>query len=573
MPTAAPRFERRNLLYPSSPFSLFAQTADAVGGTPKRLEKLSILANYFAPLSDDDLAIACRFLSGNPFPGSDERTLNVGYSAASSVLLDLSGVEPQHYGQLVLRLGDPGDAAEQVLPPTPVQPGHPITLRSALDAFDKIASTRGTGQKALVLRDILARATPSEGKYLVKLVMGEMRTGLRESLVEEALARVAGVKTEQVQWANMLVGDIGETALMARHSRLAEATMRLFHPLKFMLATPVEQPREILTEAANRAEQHAYVEDKYDGVRAQLHKEGARVEIYSRTLDPVTHRFPEVAAALRALPHDAIFDGEIVAYSQSDERCLQFSALQKRLGRKTVSDDLMREVPVACMVFDLLYLDGEVLLNAPLSRRKELLASLDLRPPLVAAPSTLVPLDSFASTDGEADTPHPLDAMFDAARERGNEGLMVKMPASPYSPGKRGKAWLKVKRALATLDVVVTAVEWGHGKRRHMLSDYTFAVLGPENRLLNVGKAYSGLTDAEITEMTEYFKAHTIRDFGRVRIVEPTVVIEVAFDKIQPSPRHKSGYALRFPRIVRLRPDKLPHDANTLEDVRAIAGG
>jgi DNA ligase-1 len=555
----------------ASLFSLFAQTADAVGLTTKRLEKLAILAGYFSALSDEDLAIACRFLSGNPFPGSDVRTLNVGYSAASSVLLDLSGVDPRQYGELVLRLGDPGDAAEQVLPAEPAVPEEPITLRAALDAFEKIASTRGTGQKSLLLRDLLARATPLEGKYLVKLVMGEMRTGLRESLVEEALARMVGVKVQEVQWTNMLVGDIGETALMARHGRLDEATMRLFHPLKFMLATPVERSQEIVTEANNRAEECAFVEDKYDGVRAQLHKEGDRVEIYSRTLDPVAHRFPEVVAALRSLPNGVIFDGEIVAYSQSDERCLQFSALQKRLGRKTVSEELMSEVPVACMVFDLLYLDGEVLLDAPVSRRKELLAGLHLPTPLVKAPTLIVPIDSFASIDG--DTPHPLDSMFDAARERGNEGLMVKMPGSPYSPGKRGKAWLKVKKALATLDVVVTAVEWGHGKRRHMLSDYTFAVLGSEGHLLNVGKAYSGLTDAEINEMTEYFKAHTIRDFGRVRLVEPTVVIEVAFDKIQPSPRHKSGYALRFPRIVRLRPDKRPQDANTLDDVRTIAEG
>src|SRR5207244_9037118 len=172
-------------------------------------------------------------------------------------------------------------------------------------------------------------------------------------------------------------------------------------------------------------------------------------------------------------------------------------------------------------------------------------------------PTALEPLKECAAT-ASADDPHPLDGMFDAARNRGNEGLMVKMPGSTYSPGKRGKAWLKVKKALATLDVVVTAVEWGHGKRRHMLSDYTFAVRDPDEdgRLLNVGKAYSGLTDAEIIEMTEWFKAHTIRDFGRVRLVEPLIVIEVAFDKIQPSPRHKSGYALRFPRIVRLRPDK-----------------
>ena len=554
-----------------SRFALFAQTADAVAATTKRLEKLAILAEYLSALSDDDLAISARLLSGNPFPLSDDRTLNVGFSVASTVLVELSGIEMDEYARLAVSLGDLGDLAAHILPPQPVQRSEPITLRSALHSFETIASTRGTGKKTLLLHNLLAGATPQEGKYIVKLVTGDMRMGLKESLVEEALARMAGIPVGELQRVNMLVGDIGELALMARHGRLSEASMRLFHPLKFMLATPAEKPADLVTEARSRNETHVYIEDKYDGVRAQLHREGDRVEMFSRTLDPVAHRFPEVAQALLSIPHSVIFDGEVVAYSESDERCLPFSALQKRLGRKVVSADLIAEVPVACMVFDLLYLDGEVLLDEPMSRRKDLLASLDLPFPLVKAPTELVPVETLEKEVEEE--PHPLDEMFDAARERGNEGLMVKMPGSTYSPGKRGKSWLKVKRALATLDVVVTAVEWGHGKRNKMLSDYTFAVLGPEGQLLNVGKAYSGLTDAEIIEMTEWFKAHTIRDFGRARLVEPLVVIEVAFDRIQPSARHKSGYALRFPRIVRLRPDKRPQDASTLDEVSAIADG
>jgi len=584
----------------SSPFALFAETANAVSATTKRLEKLAILGSYLSPLSDDDLAIASLFLSGLPFPASDDRTLNVGFSAVSTVLIELTGVDPYEYNTLAVRLGDLGEVAEHVLNRrrttddgrqsndqgrTTNDDGREeelrntryalgtISLRSALDAFETMSSTRGTGQKALLLRNLLAGATALEGKYIVKLVTGDMRMGLKESLVEEALARMAGVSVEDVQRVNMLVGDIGKTAILVRHGRMSEARMNLFHPLKFMLATPAERPSDILTEGRNRSETEVFVEDKYDGVRAQLHKEGERIAIYSRTLDPVTHRFPEAGDALLSLSHDIIFDGEIVAYSQSDERCLQFSALQKRLGRKNVTAEILEEVPVACMVFDLLYLDGEILMDAPLSRRKELLAGLDLPFPLVKAPSVLVPLEGLGAESSEDGEMHALDSMFAKARDRGNEGLMVKMPGSIYSPGKRGKAWLKVKKALATLDVVVTGVEWGHGKRRHMLSDYTFAVRDAEDgdRLLNVGKAYSGLTDAEIIEMTEWFKAHTIRDFGRARLVEPLVVIEVAFDKIQPSPRHKSGYALRFPRIVRLRPDKRPQDANTLEDVRAIA--
>jgi DNA ligase-1 len=554
-------------------FSRFAETADAVSTTSRRLQKLAILAEYLSPLSDEDLAVACRFLSGNPFPFSDERTLSLGFSAVSSVLLELSGIPVEEYGPLVVSLGDAGDVAARIMPDLPDR-GNVITLQSALDAFEAISSTRGTGFKTSLLRDLLIQTSPLEAKYIVKLVMGDMRMGLKESLVEEALARMAGVKVEVVQKSNMLVGDIGKTALMARQEQLGDAVMSLFHPLKFMLATPAEKPADILTEGRSRGETRAYVEDKFDGVRAQLHKEDERVEIYSRTLDPVTNRFPEVTEALKSVPHDFILDGEIVAYSATEGRCLQFSALQKRLGRKSVSDEIMAEVPVACMVFDILYLDGEVLLDEPLERRKGLLAGLDLPSPLVKAPTELATIsDLVVEGPNEEGIPHLLDEMFDAARERGNEGLMVKMLTSTYSPGKRGKAWLKVKKALATLDVVVTAVEWGHGKRNKMLSDYTFAVLGPDGSLLNVGKAYSGLTDAEIIEMTEWFKAHTIRDFGRVRLVEPLTVIEVAFDKIQPSPRHKSGYSMRFPRIVRLRPDKRPQDANTVEDVRTIAEG
>ncbi len=479
-----------------SPASLarFAIAADAVGATPKRLEKLAVLGEYLATLSDPDLAVACRFLSGRPFPQTDERTLNVGFSTASTVLIELSGVDSQEYGGLVVRLGDMGDVAAQIMPEEPLEQGEPLTLGAAMAGFEELARTRGTGRKALLLRNLLAHAAPHEAKYIVKLVTGDMRMGLKESLVEEALARMAGVPVEEVQRANMLLGDIGETALLARHGKLEEAVMRLFHPLKFMLATPAEGPGDLLAEAGKRVETRLFVEDKYDGVRAQGHKQGDRAELYSRTLDPVTNRFPEVAEALVGLPHDVIFDGEIVAMQRDVERrCLPFSALQKRMGRKTVSDELLKEVPVACVVFDLLYLDGKALPALPLERRKELLAGLELSYPLLTAPNELVSVELLAEeAQAEGEGEHPLDAMFEAARGRGNEGLMVKMPGSVYSPGKRGKAWLKVKRALATLDVVVTAVEWGHGKRRNMLSDYTFAVLGPDGDLLNVGKAYSG---------------------------------------------------------------------------------
>jgi DNA ligase-1 len=264
---------------------------------------------------------------------------------------------------------------------------------------------------------------------------------------------------------------------------------------------------------------------------------------------------------LQSLPTDVIIDGEIVP--SNGDVILPFSELQKRLGRKNVGTQLLKAVPVALVAYDLLYAEGKVLIDQPLSERRHLLGQIvPQHGPLRMSQDKL--LSEAAMLDDE----------FELARARGNEGLMIKSPGSPYKPGRRGRDWLKLKRAIATLDVAVTAVEVGHGKRRNLLSDYTFAVRrsAEDGELLNIGKAYSGLTDRELTELTDWFKSHTLQEFahGRVRIVEPTVVIEVTFDRVQPSSRHKSGYALRFPRILRLRPDKTSNDIDTLDTVRRL---
>jgi DNA ligase-1 len=362
---------------------------------------------------------------------------------------------------------------------------------------------------------------------------------------------------EDVAYANMLLGDIGETAIRARAGELRDINMRLFHPIKFMLATPAAD----LTDVARTMPEEFLVEDKFDGIRAQAHVESGRVAIYSRTMDEITHRFPELVGPLRSLPVDVIIDGEIV--SSDGEVILPFSELQKRLGRKNVGTQLLKAVPVALVAYDLLYAGGKVLIDQPLSERRHLLGRIvPQHGPLRMSQDKL--LNDAAMLDDE----------FERARARGNEGLMIKSPGSPYKPGRRGRDWLKLKRAIATLDVAVTAVEVGHGKRRHLLSDYTFAVRrsADDSELLNIGKAYSGLTDRELMELTEWFKSHTVQEFGhgRVRVVEPTVVIEVTFDRVQPSRRHKSGYALRFPRILRLRPDKTANDIDTLDTVRRL---
>jgi DNA ligase-1 len=366
-------------------------------------------------------------------------------------------------------------------------------------------------------------------------------------------------------------------------AKLAEAKMRLFHPLGFMLASPAESAEEALGYFEN-----ATVEDKYDGIRAQAHCAGAEVRIFSRTRDEITESFPELPDALAGLPQDVVLDGEIVAWSHpaaSSEsgRALPFSTLQQRLGRKKVSEEKMRQVPVVYLVFDVLYAGGELLIDRPLRERAktldELLAaerkpvkarSLDAQGRLMfesAEPATNARV--IRAPIFRASSPQELDQLFEAAQARGNEGLMIKDPESVYTPGRRGKSWLKLKRELATLDVVVTAVEYGHGKRIGVLSDYTFAVRDGE-RLVNIGKAYSGLTDSEIAEMTKWFLGHIVDDQGFRLIVEPEIVLEVAFNNMMKSDRHESGYALRFPRIVRLRPDKLPEDADTIQRAAEI---
>jgi len=535
----------------------FAECAEAVAATTKKLEKAAILGSYFESLSDVDLTRAARYFAGHQFASTDARTTNVGSSIISAALSEATGFSPEDLYPRYVRLGDPGDLAAEIIREVKHVSQPAITLAETESLITRLSETRGIRNKTALLTAVLRHATALEAKYLVKLLSGDLRIGLREGLVEDAIARVFKKSLDDVANANMLLGDIGETATRARAGELHDISMRLFHPIKFMLATPAAD----LTDIARTMPQAFLVEDKFDGIRAQAHVQAGRVAIYSRTMDEITHRFPELVGPLQSLSTDVIIDGELVP--ASGEVILPFSELQKRLGRKNVGTQLLTAVPVVLVAYDLLYATGKVLINQPLSDRRHLLAQIvPDQGPLRMSSGKL--FQDAAMLDDE----------FDRARARGNEGLMIKSPESVYKPGRRGRDWLKLKRAIATLDVAVTAVEVGHGKRRNLLSDYTFAVRRSteDDELLNIGKAYSGLTDRELTELTEWFKEHTLQEFahGRVRVVEPAIVIEVTFDRVQPSKRHKSGYALRFPRILRLRPDKKSTDIDTLETVRRL---
>lgn len=535
-------------------FSDFARVADSIGATTKKSEKERLLGDYLRTLDDASLERAVVFFSGSPFPRRDQRVTGVGWSTIADAAVQASGRSHDELWEIYPKYADVGDAVGEFL--APLGDSDDVTVLEVAELFDALAATASPKEKMERLAGVLRKAGARGARYIVKILQNELRIGLQEGLVESAIAKAFDREVSAVRQANMFTGDIGAAALLARSDALTTAKMSLFHPFAFMLAQPEEDPAEIV--AALGAD--AFADDKYDGIRAQIHSDGSNVKIYSRTLDEITHRFPEIEAAARMLPGSVILDGEIVAFS---DRILPFAVIQTRLGRRKVTDKLLADAPVAFFAFDLLFRDGEALFETPLRERlsllRELLGSAEDSPIRLSQQSPII------------DAKH-VDELFDAARARANEGLVIKDPSSFYTPGRRGKSWLKYKKALATLDCVVTAAEYGHGKRRAVMSDVTFAV-SRDGELVNIGKAYTGLTDDEIATLTEYFLTTSIAQYGPVHVVEPEIVLEIAFDRIQESKRHKSGYALRFPRIVRIREDKTVHDVSTIDEVRRIYEG
>jgi DNA ligase 1 len=546
------------------------------------------------------------------------------------------------------RHGDMGAAAFDLL----LGRGEPLVATLAIEDvaanFAEMAALRGversTERRQALLRDLLVRATPLEAKYLIKLMLSDMRIGVKQAQVEEAIAVATDRGLATVRRAVMLLGDLSEVVRLADADRLDEARMRLFHPLGFMLASPVDSVEEAMARFSEeiRAERkgeggaavdaeiegtgrdagklqvlrsaqddntvapaltEAHVQDKFDGIRCQLHcgdpSQPGRVALFSRSRDDMTHSFPELTEAFAKVTEPLILDGEILAWNTdpaaAEQRALPFKSLQNRIGRKRVTAAMREQTPVVFMAFDLIYRGDALLLEEPLAVRRATLEEV------FAAQSAHT---AVSSTPEKADSPRMQGALFAEsnagpapgesafarlvlasierlssaeqleqayvdARARGNEGVMLKAAASVYQPGRRGLAWLKLKRELATLDVVVTSAEYGHGKRAGILSDYTFAVRDGDT-LKNVGKAYSGLTDAEIARLSNYFHEHTIEDFGGWRTVEPSVILEVAFNNLMRSDRHASGFAMRFPRIMRIRDDKPVEEIDTLARVEEL---
>ena len=590
-------------------FQAFAELCETLAATPGRLDKRAQIAAYLSRLELESAEIAVLYLSGKIFPESSTLALQVGGSLLQRALLACSGVSPATLSAAYRKFGDLGSAAREIMAASSSKAKF-LSLQEVSIQLEQIASAASSKTRLIRMIPFLRLLSPLETKYVVKLMLGDMRIGVQQSLVEEAIGAATEEDAVAIRRAVMLTGNLQLVLRLARQHQLHTARMQLFHPLGFMLASPAASAADAIQNACMRTAKRKFepedsssaatdaelqMEDKYDGVRAQIHcgdlNQPGKVRIFSRTGDDITGSFPELEFAFRAVAKSAIIDGEILAWDHAGNRALSFAALQTRLGRKQVSAALQQATPVLFMAFDLLFCGGDLLLDTPLMERRrqlvefiEEVGALAVVPESIPAQHSLFAIDAIEAqmisvprlllapalaADSRALSVEALDAAYEAARMRGNEGLMLKASDSIYQPGRRGKAWLKLKRELATLDVVITAVEYGHGKRAKVLSDYTFAVRDGEH-LRNVGKAYSGLTDAEIAQLTGWFLEHQIADQGRTLLVQPEIVLEIAFNNVMRSTRHDSGFALRFPRIVRLRPEKPAAEIDTLAAVESI---
>src|SRR5918992_1226893 len=504
---------------PASEFSHFVDMCEKVRQTASKNAKVAAIAEYLIKLKgqnggDTSLAAAVLFMSGAIFPKGSGLALNVGFNTVMRSLSEIARLEPEEIQKIYLKHGDMGALAEYVVSKRQQSPlvVQQLLLPDLHDQLRKIADAAGSGAaeaKRKILTGLLINSSPLEAKYLIKIAAGELRVGVVEGLVELAIAKAFGRDVQAIRQAMLLSGDIAHVALLAKKDALSTAIMKPLVPLSFMLADVMFSAEEI-EQYYNKP---LICEFKYDGIRVQLHKFGGKVKMFSRKLEDVATSFPEIVSVMPLLPADFILDGEVLAYRGG--RPLHFQELQKRLRRKAVTDHLMAEIPVVYVPYDIMYLNGQPLIVRPLMDRKKLLSQIRFRGQVIDLGYRIV------------STAQQIACAFKESRDAGHEGLVIKELESQYHPGKRGRHWTKLKYELDTVDAVIVIAEYGHGKRAGTLSDYTFAVRDEHDggSLKTKGKAYSGLTDAEIGKMTEKLRSITIRDEGYRLIVRPEIVL------------------------------------------------
>jgi DNA ligase-1 len=505
---------------------------DLLAQTTKRNEKKKLISSFLMSLEHDEVQAATAFITGQVFPEADSRVLEIG----GRMLHDLL----QEGAQLTLT-------------------SSPLTLDAMSQVFSEIARTHGKGsrsKKKKLLRGLFSGITSIERKYLVRLLLGELRIGVVEGITLEAIAELASTDIAVVRRANMLLGDIGKVAqiaIVSGEKGLQNVQLELFTPIKSMLAEMMYSIEDIFT---SHPEQIAF-EYKFDGARVQIHIHHNKVKIYSRRLTEVTESIPEIVNLVKENIHvnEALLDGEVVAYGD-EGKPLPFQELMRRFKRVHHIKIMQQQIPLNLFLFDILYLNGNLLIDETYAARWKLLSKI---------------------STSEILTPRLITNEVDAARtflqaaiRAGHEGIVAKALNSTYSPGVRGRKWFKIKPT-ETLDVIIVAADWGYGRRSNWLSNYHLAVYNPQTGALqNIGKTFKGLTDQEFGEMTLHLQQLKVQETPYTVYVRPEIVVEVTFNEIQRSPTYQSGFALRFARITRIRRDKNPETADTLDRVQIL---
>lgn len=537
-------------------FLALAQLGEQLAATKKKLAHSALIGAYWKTLAPAEIAPASRLLIGRIFPESDARIVNISGAALNRVLAQVAGAEPEWSGSAV----DFGDAVAQWLTGRKWQPqGAPLELLDVYRVYEQIAAATGAGsrtRKDALLASLFRRAATLEAKYLVKQISGEMRVGVSEGALLDALVRSTHIPSRTIQRANQLAGDVGMVAYAAwvqGEKGLEKIGLTVGRPLKPMLA----QSAETVDDALAVIPPPLVFEYKLDGARLQIHKRGDDVQLFSRRLSDITASLPEIAEQVRAeiRAHDAILEGEVIAID-ANGRARPFQILMRRVGRAREIEAMQQEIPVRLYLFDCLYADGVPLLEKENRERWRVLEKISGN--LARVPRRVIE----TAIDGEA--------FLREARAAGHEGVMAKQPASPYTPGERGKFWLKLK-PVSTLDLVIVASDWGYGRRHGWLSNQHLAARDQATgEFVQVGKTFKGLTDAEIKTLTEQLLTLKLRQVGATVHVRPQIVVQVALNNVQRSPQYKSGVALRHARIVAFRPDKSPDDIETVQTLRAM---
>lgn len=546
-------------------FRVLAELGEKLESTTKRTLMVDHVAEFLNNLSPDEIEPATSMILGRPFPKGDARTLEVSWATVSNVLKRLTKVDWKSFTEAFGRTGDLGATIKTIFEASKIRRQatlveKPLTILEVRRSLEALAETSGTGSKERrerLLETLLGDATPLEAKYIVKILIGEMRTGFHEGLMELAVSKAFHVPHELVRKANMITGDLGEVAAVAKtqgKEGVSKLHLQVFRPIKPMLAQTAEDVEEALQQHGGKTA----FEYKLDGARVQIHISMGTVKIFSRRLTDVTESFPEIVQLARTQIRagEAIVEGEIIAVGEGGGP-IPFQHLMRRFRRVRNIEDMVEKIPVQLQLFDLIYLDGISLIDDSYVERRKKLGEICGNIPLTK--------QIITGSRGEA------ESFLREAMNSGHEGLVAKKLGSTYTPGIRGKGWFKIKESLEPLDLVIVAAEYGYGRRHKWLSDYYLAARDPETEdFVVVGKTFKGLTDQEIMEMTRRLKELTIKEEQRRVTVTPRIVVEVAYNEIQESPKYRCGMALRFARITRIRDDKSPEEADTIQKIKNI---